>query len=165
LKTSFAYFRPFSCKGFYLCPRLHGRAKRTTRHRQQRTDSRWAIPGKPYARAYRKAWVQRFAVGDIATIIVKGLRDRSYGLSEMRIGNESDESDRCYSGTGENKTHFTASRKTGTTSSGVGSCISELLILSHASIHGRGVFFYPVVLVIMRSSWVCFGLLARFEGF
>src|SRR6056297_684738 len=24
------YFRPFSCKGFYLCPRMHGRAKRVT---------------------------------------------------------------------------------------------------------------------------------------
>ena len=82
----------------------------------------------PDTRAYRKAWVQRFAAGDIANprlcaklktqgpIIVEDLRNGSYGLPEMRIGNESY---RCYSGTGGNRSHSQASRKAGSASSGV----------------------------------------------
>ncbi|AHC14100.1 hypothetical protein L21SP2_0673 [Salinispira pacifica] len=47
----------------------------------------------------------------MGTLAVEGLRDRSYGLPEMRIGNEGDSDN---SGTGGNKTHFTASCETGT---------------------------------------------------
>lgn len=51
----------------------------------------------PDASAYRKAWVQRFAAGDIANprlcakhktkgpLAIKGLRDRSNGLPKMRL--------------------------------------------------------------------------------
>jgi hypothetical protein len=88
----------------------------------------------------------------MGTLGVKGLRDRSYGLPQMRIGNESY---RYYSGTGGNKTNFTASRKTGAIATGFGSCIFELGILSPASIHGQGVFFCPVLSGYYGFALVC----------
>ena len=75
-------------------------------------------------------------------IVVEDIRDRSYDLLQVRIGNEGDSDN---SGTGRNKTHFTASRKTEATAAWMRSGFSELIILSPASFDGRGVFFCPLL--------------------
>ena len=46
-------------------------------------------------------------------LVVEDIRDRPYRLPQVRIGNEGNSDN---SGTGGNQTHFTAPRKTGTTS-------------------------------------------------
>jgi hypothetical protein len=75
-------------------------------------------------------------------IAVEGLRDISYGLSHVRIGNESGGG---HSGTSGNRPYSHVSRKTGTATLGVRSGFSELIIDSLASTDGRGMLLCPVI--------------------
>lgn len=87
-------------------------------HVAERAPTGWKIQNESQMEISKLSRIQTFQMTPqmhtlqegMGPIVLEGIRDRSYGLPQVRIGNEGNSDN---SRTGGNQTHFTASSKPG----------------------------------------------------